>query len=226
MTMITMPNAEVDTSRYALPEAQKDVASNKLGQAEFLELMITQLQNQDPMQPMEGAEFISQMAQFSTVEEIGGVSRSVESLADSLGATTALQAATMVGRSVLIEGDTSQLGADSPLLGGVELPSPISNGVVQIFDTSGQLVRELPLGQQGRGVATFEWDGTMSDGSTADPGTYYINAAFMNGDTQQALPTFVASKVTSITLNAAGGGSEIVTEDGQVARLSQIKAIM
>ncbi len=224
--MITLPNAEPDFSGFALPQVQKEVANNQLGQEEFLKLMVTQLQNQDPTKPMDDGQFISQMAQFSTVEEIGGMSRSLESLAESLTSSTALQASTMVGHSVLVEGDTGKLTGDQPLRGGVDLPASINNGFVQIFDATGQLVRELPLGPQGQGVATFEWDGTMSDGSTANPGTYFIQAGFTNGENVEALPTYMNSKVASVTLNAGGASAEVTTEDGQKVRLSQIKAIM
>lgn len=224
--MITMPGNEADFSRFALPDVQEGATRNQLGQEEFLQLMITQLQNQDPMKPMEDGEFIAQMAQFSTVEEIGGMSRSLETLAESLTASMALQASTMVGRSVLVEGDTGQLSEGQPMGGGVELSAPINNGVVRIYDVSGQLVREMPLGSQGQGVATFEWDGTKSDGSAADPGTYFVQAAFMNGETEEALPTFMASQVSSVTLTAGGSSAQITTEDGQKVGLSQIKAIM
>jgi len=224
--MITMPNAESDFSGFALPQVQKEAASNKLGQDEFLKLMITQLQNQDPLQPMDDGQFIGQMAQFSTVEEIGGMSKSLESLAETLTASTALQASTMVGRSVLVEGNAGQLTEGQTMKGGVELPVPINNGFVQIFDGSGQLVREMPLGPQGQGVANFEWDGAMSDGSPADPGTYFVSAGFMNGETEEALPTYITSRVESVTLNAGGSGAEITTADGQKVSLSQIKAIM
>lgn len=224
--MITMPNAESDFSGFALPQVQREAANNQLGQEQFLQLMITQLQNQDPLQPMDDGQFIGQMAQFSTVEEIGGMSKSIESLAETLTASTALQAATMVGRSVLVEGDTGHLTEGQSMKGGVELPAPINNGVVRIFDATGQVVREMPLGPRGQGIATFEWDGARSDGSTADPGTYFIRAGFMNGETEEALPTYMTSQVASVTLNAGGSGAEITTEDGQKVRLSQIKAIM
>lgn len=224
--MITMPNSEPDFSGLTLPQLQKEAPSNKLGQEEFLKLMITQLQNQDPMQPMDDGQFIGQMAQFSTVEEIGGMSRSLESLAETLTGSTALQAATMVGRSVLVEGDTGNFVEGQSMKGGVDLPAPINNSFVQIFDGSGQLVREMPLGPRAQGIATFEWDGTKSDGSTADPGTYFIRAGFMNGEVEEALPTYMTSRVESVTLNAGGSGAEITTQDGQRVRLSQIKAIM
>lgn len=224
--MITLPNAEPDFSGFALPEPQKKTPNNQLGQDEFLTLMITQLQNQDPMQPMDDGQFIGQMAQFSTVEEIGGMSKSLETLAESLTASTALQASTMVGREVLVEGNVSQLNEGRPLRGGVELPASINNGFVQVFDVSGQLLREISLGPRAQGVATFEWDGTKSDGSTAEPGTYFIAAGYMNGEVEESLPTYTNSRVASITLNAGGGSAEITTDDGQKVSLSQVKAIM
>ena len=82
-----------------------------LGQDEFLELMMTQLQNQDPLNPAESGEFLSQIAQFGTVNGITELQQSFSTLASSLQSNQALQASTMVGRSVLVENNILQLGA-------------------------------------------------------------------------------------------------------------------
>ena len=83
-------------------------------------LMIEQFRNQDPFQPMENGEFIAQMAQFSQVAGIAEMNDSMKDLAGSIGASQALQASTMVGRSVLADGNVATLGSDTPLKGGVE----------------------------------------------------------------------------------------------------------
>lgn len=224
--MINLPTGDVNLSSLALPAADAATRSNQLGQEEFLQLMLVQLQNQDPLQPMEDGEFIAQMAQFSTVEEIGSMSKSLETLAESLTASTALQASTMVGRSVLVEGNAGTLGEGKPLQAGIELVAPLNNAMARIFDSSGQLVREMPLGPRNQGVSTFEWDGTLTDGSQAEPGVYFVDAAFMNGESEESIPTFIASEVASVTLNSGGASAEITTRDGQRVGLSQVKAIM
>jgi len=223
--MNTISSNDSYLSTLAQPQAETAVR-NQLGQEEFLTLMITQLQNQDPLQPMDDGQFIGQMAQFSTVEGIDSMRQSLETLSQSLTSTTALQASTMVGRSVLIDGDSALLQEGQPLKGGVELPAPISNATVRITDAGGQLVRDLPLGPRNQGVATFEWDGTKNDGSTAEPGTYFISAAFRNGAADEALPTYVVTQVESVTLTAGGTAAEISTANGERVSLAAIKAIM
>ena len=97
--------------QFALRETETNRDQGELGQAEFFDLMVTQLKNQDPFKPMESGEFLGQIAQFSTVDGIGGLQRSFESLAGSLQSSQALQASTMVGRSVALPGDTLRLEA-------------------------------------------------------------------------------------------------------------------
>lgn len=222
--MISPADNGMDLGALGLPN-QADRRRTELGQEDFLTLMITQFQNQDPLKPTESGEFIGQMAQFSTVAGITEMNQSMKSLAESLYANQALQAATMVGRDVLAAGDLAPLGSESGLRGGVELPYATTNGFVRVYDMAGQPVREFPLGYRNAGLATFEWDGTTSEGQRAPAGTYRVVAGIAGADGEQALETFVATPVESVSLGAAGG-ARITTAGGQEIGLSQIKAIM
>ncbi len=223
--MITMPNADLDLASLAVPKTGQEERS-KLGQDDFLMLMIEQFRNQDPFQPMENGEFIAQMAQFSQVAGIAEMNDSMEKLAGSLSANQALQAATMVDRSVLAEGNLGRLGENSPLKAGVELPFATNAAIAQIFDERGQLVRELPLGVRNAGLNTFEWDGSLADGEQAEPGSYRIAAVIRNGGIDQPLDTLVATRVQSIMLSNGGRSAQITTESGQQIGLSQVRAIL
>ena len=223
--MINMPNASFDLQSLAVQrETQEE--KTKLGQEDFLMLMIEQFRNQDPFQPMENGEFIGQMAQFSQVAGISEMNQSMAKLADSLGANQALQASTMVGRSVLADGNLATLGSETALKGGVELPYATDAGFVRIFNAQGQPVKDLQLGSRGAGLATFEWDGTLADGERAEPGNYVIAAGLRNNGVEEGLPTLVGARVQSITLTAGGRSAEITTEAGERINLSQVKAIM
>ena len=129
--------------------------SKSLGQEDFLALMITQLQSQDPLKPMENGEFIGQMAQFSTVSGIADMTKSVSALTDAYSSGQALQAASMVGRTILTEDSSALMAPGKPLAGAVELPYATQAAKVRIYSDSGQLVRELPLGQ---GEIVVEFD--------------------------------------------------------------------
>ena len=200
--------------------------SKSLGQEDFLALMITQLQSQDPLKPRENGEFIGQMAQFSTVTGIADMTKSVGALADAYNSGQALQAASMVGRTILTEDNSASLAPGKPLTGAVELPYATQAGKVRIYSDSGQLVRELPLGPQDAGISNFSWDGTLANGQTAPAGRYLMTAAIESRSGDTALSTYVASKVSSVTLSGNGSGTQLRTDTGANVSLSQIKAVM
>lgn len=223
--MITPTGTDLNLKDLAVPTPQVDT-NRQLGQDEFLTLMITQLKHQDPMAPMENGEFIAQMAQFSTVEGISDMSKSMGGLTESMYATQVLQASTMIGHSVLVDGDRATLGTDTPLQGAVEVPFPTSAATVQIFDGAGQIIKTIDLGYRTSGAATFEWDGKLDGGEQAPAGTYRIAATLGAGSDQQALTTYTGARVQSVAMTNDGRGAQITTDTGEEVSLTQVKAIM
>ncbi|MBN8280753.1 MAG: flagellar hook assembly protein FlgD [Gammaproteobacteria bacterium] len=226
MTTITSNNTDLDLSSLQLTGTQSRQAKKQLGQEDFLALMIQQLKNQDPLKPMENGEFIGQMAQFSTVSGIADMSKSIGGLTDAFNSGQALQAASMVGRTVLTEANAAKYSGSAPVQGAVELASSSANAVVRVYSQAGALVRELPLGSQQAGLTNFTWDGTLANGQKAPAGTYRFTAAIENPAGATALTTYLASKVESVTLSGDGSGSQIRTDGGASVRLSQVKAVM
>jgi flagellar basal-body rod modification protein FlgD len=224
--MINATSTDLDIASLQLPKTTTRKDPKSLGQEDFLALMTQQLQNQDPLKPMDNGEFLGQMAQFSTVNGIADMTKSITSLTESFNSGQALQAASMVGRTVLTEGNTGSVGPGKALKGAVDLPEASANAVVRIYTTAGQLVRELPLGSQQAGMSNFSWDGTMANGQSAPAGTYKVTASLGNRSGDTALGTYIASKVESVTLSASGGSSLIRTETGASLPLSQVKAVM
>jgi len=224
--MINATNTDLDIGSLQLPQTQKRKDVKSLGQEDFLALMVQQLKNQDPMKPMENGEFLGQMAQFSTVNGIAEMTKSVGALTEAFNSGQALQAASMVGRTVLTEGSAGVLKAGGSLAGAVDLPEASSTGVVRIYTSAGQLVRELPLGNQAAGLCNFKWDGLLANGQPAPTGTYQVSASLGSRSGDTALGTYIASKVESVTLSASGGSSTIRTETGTNLPLSQVKAVM
>jgi len=157
----------------AVPEEKKNV---ELGQDAFLKLMTTQLQNQDPFKPLESGDFLGQIAQFSTVSGIGDLNESFATFAGSLASNQALQASTLVGRSVVASAEFGSLPEEQPFTGVIELTDDATDVNVEILDSSGQVIKQLNLGEQGMGLAQFIWDGIKDDGSKAAPGEYRIRA--------------------------------------------------
>ena len=169
---------ETNTELYqrlglAVPEEKKD---SKLGQDAFLKLMTVQLQNQDPFKPMESGDFLGQIAQFSTVSGIGDLNESFATFAGSLASNQALQASTLVGRSVVVTADIGNLPEEQPFTGVIEITDTATDLNVEILDDSGQVIKTINLGAQDQGMAQFIWDGIKDDGSKVGPGQYRIRA--------------------------------------------------
>lgn len=215
----------VTRQQFALPDNAASGRKTELGQAEFLRLMVTQFRNQDPMKPMENGEFLGQLAQFSTVSGIGDMNNSISTLADSIRANQALQAASIVGREVLVEGSGALLREEGGISGAVELPASTARASVRILDATGGVVREISLGQRRAGLADFSWDGFKSDGTRAPAGEYRVEAQVAEGQEVFGLATLVASRVTGVSLLAGGGGAQITTETGEQLALASVRSI-
>lgn len=198
---------------------------DQLGQTEFLDLMITQLKTQDPFAPMENGDFISQMAQFSSVTGLAELQQSFEKLANSMQSNQALQASTLVGRTVLVPSAVGTLPTGGALAGAINMPASGSSVGVTIQDSAGQVVRRLELGTQAAGEVYFNWDGLSDAGTAAQPGRYFVSAdAGFNGETV-ALETLMSSSVASVTLGQGGNGLTLNLTDGNVVDFSSVKEI-
>jgi len=222
-TSTTSVLGDLDSS-YRLSTATKK-ANKELGQDEFLMLMMTQFKNQDPLKPQDPTEFLSQLAQVSSVAGISEMKNSIASLADSLYAGQALQAASVVGRDVLAPSSTATFAAGGSVKGAVDMPVSTSAGFVRVVDGSGALVKEIGLGAQPAGLVNFTWDGTNNAGTAMPAGTYKVVAGYRNGDGETAVDTYVAKRVASVSIGGDGGGTTITTADNQTLSLGKVRAI-
>ncbi|MYL27384.1 MULTISPECIES: flagellar hook assembly protein FlgD [Halomonadaceae] len=188
--------------------------ASDMGRNEFLDLMMAQMQNQNPLDPQKNEDFVAQLAQFSSLEEMQSLNSSVEDAMGQFRSTQALQASAMVGQQVQVEGNIANLGPEGEVKGAVEVPSATSNLRVNVYNPSGELVRQMDMGQQGSGTVDFSWDGENGDGDLMEPGDYRVQAeAQYDGETQE-LATRLNANVDSVnlenggvTLNLAGRGS-------------------
>ncbi|WP_077531156.1 flagellar hook assembly protein FlgD [Vreelandella utahensis] len=185
-----------------------------MGRNEFMDLMMAQMQNQNPLDPQKNEDFVAQLAQFSSLEEMQSLNNSVEDAMGQFRSTQALQASAMVGQQVQVEGNIANLGPEGEVKGAVDVPNATSNLRVNVYNPSGELVRQMDMGQQGSGTVDFSWDGENGNGDLMEPGDYRIQAeAQYDGETQE-LATRLNANVDSVnlenggvTLNLAGRGS-------------------
>ncbi len=175
-------------------------ASDKLGKDDFLKIFLAQIQNQDPMNPMEGTEFTAQLAQFSSLEQLFNVNDNLEAIKDANGSTTQYDVLNFMGKEIVARGDQLSLGADSAGKGAFQIGGT-ANCKVQIMDGSGNMVRNIPLGTLDAGPHHFEWDGLSDSGSRMAAGTYkfVVNAADEAGN-PVLTDTMITGKVTRVNL--------------------------
>jgi flagellar basal-body rod modification protein FlgD len=191
-------------TQAALAAAQSKKSASNLGIDEFLTLMTTQLKNQDPLKPLEGTEFVAQLAQFGAVSGIQQMQGSIETLAASLRSTQALNGATLVGREILAAADSISHTEGVAVRGEVDVPQGTSTLQIRITDSSGAVVREMTVSPTA-GTTTFTWDGLRDDGTIATSGNYGIEAIASVGGTSESLGVLMAGRVQSVTIDNSGG---------------------
>jgi flagellar basal-body rod modification protein FlgD len=197
----------------------------ELGQDAFLKLMTTQLSNQDPFEPMDNGEFLAQIAQFGTVNGVNKLNESFQDFASSLQSSQALQAASLIGRQVLVSHNEAYLPDTGPLQGGVQLNSSASNVTVNVLGAAGQTIGRIELGAQQAGLLPFNWDGVTLDGQSAVPGRYRIEVeATIAGQTESLTP-LISANVASLTLAGVGQEMKIELENLGTVNFSQVNQI-
>jgi flagellar basal-body rod modification protein FlgD len=198
--------ALLDSLGLSAPAPASTQRNEELGADQFMELMLAQIKNQDPLKPMENGEFLAQIAQFSTVTGVNDLNQAFAEFSGSMLSNQALQASSMVGRTVLVNSDQAPLAAGGRVDGTIDLPATSNDLTVGVYDAAGQLVRTLHLGQQTAGEVAFSWDGLGDDGAALPAGTYTIKAETKLDDEAVALETYVYDQVQSVDL---GGGRGI-----------------
>lgn len=204
---------------------QKVEESDELGQQDFINLMITQLRNQDPFEPLQSGEFIGQLAQFGTVSGIGELKDTVSDLASSLISNQTLEAANLIGKNALVPSDNLTLESDESTKGAIAVNTPSNNVTVSIFDAAGKLVQTLPIGVVNSGLQDFEWDGIDASGNQAEPGEYFFSAVGVQGENNVAFDTFSYKEIDSISLGENASSIRLNVSNGSELKISEILKI-
>lgn len=207
-------------------QIKQDTTQNKeLGKNEFLNLLVAQLNNQNPLEPQGNGEFIAQLAQFSQVEGIQELNASMTSLLSGYQSSQALQASSLVGRKVIIPSEKAVVDTSETFKGSVVLPVTSSNVYVNVYDSTGAVVNRVNLGQQSAGNVSFMWDGKDSSGKVMPPGTYKFEAQATYPDGTKGLYTMLPANVDSVTLGQNGGELMLNLAGLGAVPLSQVQII-
>ena len=197
---------KTNTNADSLASAAGSATGKKaLGKDAFLQLLVTQLKNQNPLEPQGNGEFVAQLAQFSSLEGITTLNDTVSGIAGNYNSSQALQASSLVGRSVIAPGDKSVVDTTKGMTGSVVIPQSVAEVAVKITDKDGKVIRTITLADQKAGNASFTWDGKDEAGIVAPAGTYTFAATTTIDDQAVALITNLPATVTSVTLSQTGG---------------------
>lgn len=193
-------------------------AQPTLGKEDFLKLLVSQLQNQDPLNPSDPTEFTAQLAQFSSLEQLSNVNKNLEQLvsAQDLGAMS------FIGREVVAENSGFQLAAGGVDL-GYRLNGPADEVTLYVQDGFGRTVARLPAEGLTAGEHFMAWNGKDENGQDVPPGDYQLLVSALQGkDSAVSATSLIKARVTGVDLNSSG--TLLVTDAGFIP-LNRVKMV-
>lgn len=202
------------------PEADEN--RGMLTQADFFALLTQELSHQDPTKPVENNEMISQMTAFSTTDGVSNLNDQFTSFAASMSSSQALQASSLVGRSVLVDDNVFGMEEGEEVKGKLITDKPASNVNIYVENVAGEIIQTVPVGSVKAGDFTFTWDGNGSDGEPAPEGAYRFRVAGLVDGEANELQAMTYRKVDSVTLAGSGGNILLNLNGGSSMKLSDV----
>jgi flagellar basal-body rod modification protein FlgD len=172
-------------------------------QERFLKLLVTQMKNQDPLNPLDNAQVTSQMAQLSTVSGIDKLNSTLAALSNSMTGSQSMQAASMIGHVVMVPGNKIELRGEQGIA-GLDLEQPADSVTVQIKDAAGNVIRNMNIGSQASGVLPLKWDGMTDDNVACADGHYQITASATLGGKNSEVKTLSYGLVSAVVQKPEG----------------------
>ena len=211
-------------SSSSASQTSSAASTGSMTQADFLKLMTAQLQAQDPTNPVDNTQFVSQMAQFSQLQSSQDMVTAVNTLNSTvngaLQTSQVLGSSNLVDRQVLVPSSTMQYSGDT--VSGAFNATAAGNATVKVTDASGNVVRTMVVDASTSGLTKFDWDGKDDDGNTLPSGNYTVSAA--SGDT--AFDTYVTGKVTAVGYGGSDVGTYLQVAGIGGVPLSQVAQIL
>lgn len=196
-----------------------DESSQTLSQEDFFSLLTEQLANQDPTAPVDNDQMVAQMTSFTMAEGIENLNTNFTDFAASMTSNQALQASSLIGQQVLLEGDIGYVSAEGEDMSGVVIAEQsVQDLEITIENEAGEIIRTIKAGDQAAGNIEFNWDGTDTDGNPMPAGNYVVSAQGEIGGEATIIPTAVNRHVDSVSLAASSQGI-ILNLDGEVSVL-------
>ncbi|MYM68520.1 flagellar hook assembly protein FlgD [Pseudoduganella sp. FT55W] len=226
----------IDTPKAATNNAvdtttTKTTDSVQADQDKFMKLLVTQLQNQDPLNPMDNAAMTSQLAQLSTVTGINKVNATLESLRTDIASTQSSTAISLIGKGILVEGKGIELNSSTDEDGkttsssvfGIDLPNDAQSVSIEIKDSAGKTVRTMSMTNAEAGTYPITWDGTTDAKTTAKAGSYTFTVSATNAGSKVTATPLQLAAVASVSTGS--GGVKLNTSLGHFA-MSDVKEVL
>ncbi len=175
-----------------------------LSQGDFLKLLLTQLQSQDPLKPLDNQEFAAQLATFNSLDQLMSINKKLDSTQGVQLHLSQLEATALIGKDVQAKGDRVSLPAEGEAVLPYTLDADAGRVVITIKDGEGRLVRAIEAGSQKTGQQTVAWDGRDTGGTRVPPGqyTFAVNGVDNNGKKIGAT-TFLQGQVSSVNMTGS-----------------------
>lgn len=224
-----MPTSISDLNLYGLkfydpqaPSAQKgfDAQSTADLQSNFLKLLVAQLQNQDPLNPLESAEMTSQLAQLNMVDGINTMNKTMSSLVSQLQMSDFMSQANTVGKSAMAASSTLRFDGTNPVIIGAQFETPVTDAQVKVTDPYGNIAYKANLGSMQAGITNILWDGLAANGSAYSAGSYRVEVTGKSGASTVSAQTLVASTVA--TVGRQGSDLMLMLADGRKIRSGDV----
>jgi flagellar basal-body rod modification protein FlgD len=213
----TATSAALDTSS-ASPSTQP------LDRQAFLKLLVAQISHQDPLQPMQGTEFVTQLSQFASVEQAIAQATTLQTLSNQVAGLANNEATSLVGKTVTMRGHAMAFDGVTPTSSAVSLAAPAAKVTADIVDASGNVVRTIDVGARLAGGLTVTWDGKDKNGLTAPQGTYTLQIKATGDD---GSPVGVTQNVTGkvVKVSFDKGYPEVTLDTGAQGAIADLVGV-
>lgn len=213
---------DVNTVNSAATGTYGALKQNNLGQEAFLQLLVTQLRYQDPMNPMENTEFLAQLSQFSSLEQLWNMNETMSRNVDMTQSVNNALMPNLIGKEVKVMGNIVQWENDSATSLSYNLDA-VGDVTVEIMDSQGKVIRTVDVGQQLAGEHMYQWDGKDNQGDVAPEGGYLIRVKAVDAQGAETQPiTYLTGPVTSIEFV---DGNPVIYLGDQIVNPSDIVSI-
>ena len=222
----SLPSNILTMEQYEDRQAKLAAKEDDLGRDAFLQFFTTQLKNQNPLDPMDNEAFVSQLAQFSSLEAMTGVRTSVDAMAEDSKSERFLLGSNLLGKKIELVGGTVTAGAGQTITSKANLTVPASSGLFRIYDaTSNALVYSETITNMPAGGVELSWNGKNSDGEDAPVGQYKLDLSVTRGEESSTVPLVNNQIIKAVSWDSDIEEMKIEMEDGRVLSMAEVGRI-